>query len=161
MNYQRTWANLNNAVGFAAECARLALSFYKGDHRRKLVRAIEIAEAYGRGEYIDPETVHAAAYAADVAIGAATDDSATYATTAAADAAHAIATATAGTDVDDVVDAVEAAIDAGVDPRQILDVFVQWWARDVGVQAPSGEARDAVTALLIIGEEKRAVELVS
>jgi len=42
MNYKREWNDRRNAVGFAAECARLALPFYAGDRRSDLVRAIEI-----------------------------------------------------------------------------------------------------------------------
>ncbi len=178
MNYLRTWRHERNAVGFAAECARLTLPAYKGDHRQDLVRAIEIARACGHGEYIDQKVytadaagaadaaraARAAAYAARGARAAADAVNAANAAGAAANAADAARGAYA-TAVADAVCATKAdrvavyAADAGVDPRRILDAFIQWWARDVGVILDDAELRRAVTALLAIGEERQAAEL--
>ncbi len=158
MNYRRWWRHERNVVGFAAECARLALPHYRGDHRPNLVKAIETAEAYVRGEEIDreltsPITDHDGAAASSAA---AAYTSAVYSIptrsgniTAGATAARAART---------------AAATAGVDPNAIRKAFVIWWARDWGIAPVDEDDEDlhtAIAALLAIGEEGQAKELVS
>ncbi len=152
MNYHHWWRDSRNAAGFAAECARLALPFYDGACRAVFVRSIELAEAYEQGEKIDPEVVRkvrrdSAGYIAFVA-------------SAAASVVHyAIGRAPTGVGATAANAGIYAG-EAGVDPRKILDAFVSWWARDQGIVLDD-KYRDAVTALLVIGEEEQAKELMS
>ncbi len=151
MNYERDWNNRRNAVGFAAACARLALSFYDGEGRSDLVAAIEIAERCANGEQIDDAEDFADAIcdddydAADVAWSAVSAVSvipaaysAYYAIYAAADAGH-----------------------VGVDSSEIQIAYARWVVRDLSSdQDLDEELRAAVGAAIVAGDEDLARQLV-
>lgn len=171
MNYSRDWSNSRNAVGFAAECARLALPFYDGNRRSNLVAAIEIAERYANGEQIDSATARAASNAASSATAFTAADAADTAAHAAdaaaytAYAAYAYTTDTAFTA--DAADAADAsytaaghAAHAGVDSSEIQIAFARWVIRDLsGNRDLDEELRQAAGAAVVAGDEALAQEL--
>lgn len=167
MSYQREWDDPHNAAGFAAECARLALPFYKGDHKPDLVAAIEITERYASGEEIDADVASIAyASAADAAnaFSAPTADASAYAADASAYAADVVA--------DISVDvcasytsagyAADAAGISGVDISEIRVAFARWVVRDLsdGRELPA-ELRQAAGAAVVAGDEALARELLA
>ncbi len=175
MTYKRDWNNRCNAAGFAAECARLALPFYTGDHRSDIVAAIEIAEHYANGEQI--ESTAARVVAADAArdaryvnadtVKAAAAEAAYAAAGAAYAAADAYAAATiviVYTDADATADATAAA--AYVDLVSVCDselqiAFARWVVRDLsGDRDLDEELRQAAGAAIVAGDEDLAQQLV-
>ena len=166
MNHQREWVDPRNAAGVAAECARLALPFYDGDHKSDLVAAIEIAERYASGEEIDAgaaSTAYGNAADAANAPSTSTADASAYAADASAYAADVVA--------DVVADiyaaytsagyAADAANYAGADAHEIRVAFARWVVRDLsdGRELPE-ELRQAAGAAAVAGNEALARELV-
>ncbi|KKN37654.1 hypothetical protein LCGC14_0761350 [marine sediment metagenome] len=163
MNYERKWTDSRNAVGFAAECARLALPFYSGDRRSDLVVAIEIAERYTSGEQIDDST-RIAALAAARGVASGVDDASAACAAAARAAAYAAARATAHYTSDAIrataVFAADYADDAGVDYSEIQIAFARWVVRDLSVDRDlDEELRQAAGAAVVAGDEALAREL--
>lgn len=156
MNYKREWRDSRNAVGFAAECARLALPFYDGDRRFDVIAAIEIAEVFSRGEQInsaDARTISSTAFHAAYAVSDAITDvvhalhgsgsvsgSAADAATRAADAAcyascHAAHTPLMRAAVAKTVCGVARdAIAAGVSDALVLQAFTCWVVKDLNTR---------------------------
>ncbi len=174
MNYEREWSNYRNAVGFAAECARLALPFYDGDHQSKVVVAIEIAEHYANGEQIGSTIAYGAA--ADVTGYADRTANATVAVYA-ADAARSAALAAGDAYIADAADDADRAANAtgviyaaraaahtagyaGVDDSELAVAFARWVVRDLvcGRELPE-ELRQAAGAAIVAGDEALAQEL--
>lgn len=170
MNYKREWINHRNATGFAAECARLSLSFYGGDHKPDLVPAIELAERCTAGEEISDAVIRTVLHATDVTARAAdaadADGSAgsgsVYAVAAARAAARVAASGrpssfiTRGASV-----SCYLAGRAGVDKHEIQAAFARWVVRDLsgGRELPT-ELRQAAGAVVVAGDEALARELV-
>lgn len=169
MSYQREWDDPHNAAGFAAECARLALPFYKGDHKPDLVAAIEITERYASGEEIDAGVASIAyANAADAANASSTSTAAVSTDSAyAADASAYAADVVADIYVDICAAytsagyAADAAGISGVDISEIRVAFARWVVRDLsgGRELPE-ELRQAAGASVVAGDEALARELV-
>jgi hypothetical protein len=176
--YKRPWRDLRNAAGFAAQCARLALPFYEGDRGSDLMEAIEVAEAYSRGEQKRIDVISDHASRSVQAVGNAMDYRTTRANAADYDTEYAARAALAAVMVAHhavrgaalfpraATNAVYAAFNAanyanaaGVDHRQILNAFVTWWAQDWGFTFADAEHRNAVLALLAIDEEAEAIEV--
>ncbi len=173
MKYDRKWNNLRNAVGFAVECARLALPFYNGDQQSAVIAAIKIAERYANKKQIDSAAASAAARGATRAAARATR--AAYAATAAyaaADAARvasatawAAAHATNSPYTDDsaaayVTYAAADASHAGVDSSEIQIAFARWVIRDLSRGRDlDEELRAAAGAAVVAGDEDLARQL--
>ncbi len=156
MRYQRTWLNTRFAVGFAAECARLALPFYEGDHRDAVVAAIEAAEMFSWGEdAIDYETAYQIAQraydAADVAYDAGRNY-ADHAARAAGNAASAAADGDSSTDASYGADHAEHV--SSTITRPILEAFARWVAKDLDVQIKTELQLNAIIAALTAGNEE-------
>ncbi len=163
MNYERNWRDSRNTVGFAAECARMALPFYIGDRRSDLITAIEIAERYTSGEQIDDST-RIAARAAARGVASGVDDASAACAAAARAAAYSAARAAAR----HTPDAIRAAADvaahyashAGVDSSEIQIAFARWVVWDLsGDRDLDEELRQAMGAAVVAGDEALAQEL--
>lgn len=145
ISYRRTWCSSRNAVGFAAECARLALSFYDGHGRQVLVAAIEIAERFARGRNIVSHVARAAACGAYV-VPTRIAKAAAYAAFAAADASSSVSAANA-------TYAAHAAINTWR-VHDVLRVFARWVAKDLGIKLSTAQQRNAAVAALAAGNEE-------
>ena len=137
------WKNPRNAVGFAAACGREALPFYDGTQRHLLVEAIEIAEAYSRGEgIVGAEVMARRAYDANIGHTRAAFD----AIGAAGDAAATVAAIAGTTGFFATADGANA-VHAGV-PQHIIDrLHYRWIVRDLGGD-PDTEIGYAMFALV-------------
>ncbi|KKL12082.1 hypothetical protein LCGC14_2539340 [marine sediment metagenome] len=184
MNYEREWGNPHNAVGFAAECARLALPFYSGDRRSDLVVAIEIAECCVNGALsVAAASLKAANAAQDVVYDADTDADVAVAACAAAAADAAIAVyatpayyavsadvaaariaryAPAARIVHYAAAAANHAGRAGVCNSEIQVACARWVVRDLSGddQDLDEELRQAAGAAIVAGDEDLARQLV-
>ena len=159
-----TWRDPRNGVGYAAACARAALSIYGGDRSDVVVDAIEIAERYAAGEEISAKAASGAAAAAADAIATAY---VAYAAVAASDAAYAAVYAVYAVTSDDAaVAASDAAyvavyadgayanaVQAGVDPLLLRRLEAEWWVRDLGGSDDAERVRAARVAFLAAGIE--------
>ena len=159
MYYQREWKSRRNAAGFAAECARLALPFYEGDHKPDLVATIEVAERYASSGSFRRARTTKAIVAARVAKRAADGVCAARAARAAERAAGAV------TDDDYNYNATYAAHWAsltGADDHEIRVACARWVVRDLsgGRELPA-ELRQAAGAAVVAGDEDLAEELLA
>ena len=174
MAYKREWSNRLNTAGFAAECARLALPFYKGDRKSDLVAAIETAERYAGGEEI---SYSASVSAADNARYAAYNaheyiddvDAADIAFLAAQATSAASNTVAYAVNTVDCIDyraitasatAAHYAARAGADAHEIRAAFARWVVRDLSGERELPEGlRCAAGAAIVAGDEDLAKEL--
>ncbi|KKN37653.1 hypothetical protein LCGC14_0761340 [marine sediment metagenome] len=164
MNYERDWNDNRNAVGFAVECARLALPFYGGDRRSDVVAAIEIAEGCVNDEPNAHRGARAAACAARAAIARAAATSGDDRAAASAATYTALAAYDAIADItSDGTHASYAACDAGhagVDSGEIQIAFARWVIRDLSCgRNLDEELRQAAGAAVVAGDEALAQEL--
>lgn len=158
MRYE--WHNSRNAVGFAAACAREALRFYEGKKRDAVVKAIEIAEAYSRGEEV---LLGVAAKTAQAAANPTYGVSYT-----ASRVAHAAASAAYGVSYSASYSASRVAhaphvafihaVGAGVPPATLDRLRTCWIVKDLGAD-PDTEIGHAMYALVSIGEYAHAARL--
>ena len=158
MTYERKWLCGRNASGFAAECARLALPFYEGDHRLDLVAAIDLVERYTDGERLDIATARAAYTATYDAYVAADLSCAACAAYAVNSALYTAITSRAAR----YAHSAFRAAAAGVDDHKIRAAFARWVVRDLsdGRELPE-ELRQAAGAAVVAGSEAIARELLA
>ena len=153
---------MRNAAGFAAECARLALPFYCGDHQSDLIAAIELAERYADGEEIDSDDIVAIRDAASAARDVADVADSAYAAYSAYSAAYAADAADAAADAAAARRAAAWADEAGIDSSELRIAYARWVIRDLacGRELPE-ELRQAAGAAIVAGDEALAQELLA
>ncbi len=153
MNYRRVWTDLHNAVGFVAECARLVLPFYEGGRQPVLVKAIELAEAYSRGDVMDIAVCKTAAddagYVTRVHLSRVAE-----AAYCAVHTARAAAKITGARVIDSYVGQGALAAATVVPIDRINRVFVRWIARDLGVELKTEEQIRAGIAAILANESE-------
>ena len=139
---EREWADVRNAVGFVAECARLVLPFCALDGQFIAAKAIEAAERYANGATLDHSAITAPCY----------DISTTVA--AAADITYLAAYGARSKAIEHITTAVDRAVSEGADAHEIHAAFARWVVRDLsgGRELPA-ELRQAAGAAVVAGAE--------
>lgn len=161
LGWTRKWADRQNAAGFAAACARLALPFYIGDHRSKIVSAIEIAEKFAPGKQIESAAYAVADAAYAVAVYAdycRVSYAAARASAYAAYTAIIVIHATAATNANNAAYWTDK---AGVDSSEIAVLYARWTIRDLACGKVDEEIRLAAGAAIVAGDENLARELLA
>lgn len=164
VHFRRKWRDLRNAAAFAAECARLALPFYGWRGGENLMETIQLVEGWSRGSLACAQYNfrdagdRASAQAQKMVAGAAVP-----AARATAAAAYVVNRAIDDNPLGAAIAAhagAEQAQYAGVEPSAVDDAFFRWWLKDVGGEVTDEDAQDAVRAVLSIGDEITALEIV-
>ncbi len=167
-HYIRTWIDDRNAVGFAAECARYGLSTYAGECSALCSEAIDMVTRYADGALDRSEAtlnsltrmrwrVSHVRVSPGLPVALGVPISYIRAELTGDNPRGRVFRRLAERST--ALVARRAINDAGVDSYSVMQAFLRYVLRDLGLDHVTDETRDAMIALLILGEDEALREL--